>query len=104
MLAKGQDDLLAAINEVILRVVNDGTYQAAYDAAVAATGTEDFAASGFAYQIRSMVNQYSRTFHLADNEADGNISYRLFEGGTHGPEASNQYTWNGLMWFWNYPD
>ena len=69
-----------------------------------ATGTEDFAASGFAYQIRSMVNQYSRTFHLADNEADGNISYRLFEGGTHGPEASNQYTWNGLMWFWNYPD
>ncbi len=41
VLAKGQDDLLAAINEVILRVVNDGTYQAAYDAAVAATGTED---------------------------------------------------------------
>lgn len=68
-----------------------------------ATGTEDFAASGFAYQISSMVNQYSRTFHLADNEADGNISYRLYESGTHGPEASTQYTFNALMWFWNYP-
>ena len=30
-----------------------------------ATGTEDFAASGFSYQINSMVNDYSDTFHLA---------------------------------------
>ena len=66
-----------------------------------ATGTEDFAASGFAGQIRSMVNEYADTFHLADNEIDGNVSYRLQEGGTHGPEASNQYTFNGLLWFWN---
>ena len=66
-----------------------------------ATGTEDFAASGFSYQINSMVNEYSDTFHLADNEVEGNVSYRLYEGGTHGPEASNQYTFNGLLWFWN---
>ena len=66
-----------------------------------ATGTEDFAASGFSHQIHSMVNDYSRTFHLADNEVDGNVSYRLYKGGTHGPEASNQYTFNGLLWFWN---
>ena len=66
-----------------------------------ATGTEDFAASGFAYQIRSMVNDYSRTFHLANNEAEGNVSYRLYQGGTHGPEQSNQYTFNALLWFWN---
>lgn len=66
-----------------------------------ATGTEDFAASGFAGQIHSMVNEYADTFHLADNEIDGNVSYRLQEGGTHGPEASNQYTFNGLLWFWN---
>ena len=64
-----------------------------------ATGTEDFAASGFAYQISSMVNQYRRTFHLANNEAEGNVSYRLYEGGTHGPEASNQYTFNALILF-----
>ena len=66
-----------------------------------ATGTDDFAASGFEYQINSMVNDYSDTFHLADNEADGNVSFRLYEGGTHGPEALNQYTFNALLWFWN---
>lgn len=66
-----------------------------------ATGTEDFAASGFSYQINSMVNDYSDTFHLANNEACGNVSYRIYEGGTHGPEASNQYTFNALLWFWN---
>ena len=41
VLAKGQEDLLDAVNEVIDRVVSDGSYQAAYDAAVAATGTEE---------------------------------------------------------------
>ena len=35
------------------------------------------------------------------NEVDGNVSYRIYEGGTHGPEASNQYTFNALLWFWN---
>ena len=56
---------------------------------------------GFSYQINSMVNDYSDTFHLANNEVDGNVSYRIYEGGTHGPEASNQYTFNALLWFWN---
>ena len=45
--------------------------------------------------------EYSDTFHLANNDVDGNVSYRLYEGGTHGPEASNQYTFNALLWFWN---
>lgn len=66
-----------------------------------ATGTEDFAASGFSYQINSMVKDYSDIFHLADNEVDGNVSYRIYKGGTHGPEAASQYTYNGLLWFWN---
>ena len=39
VIAKGNEDLVAAINEVIDRVVGDGTYQAAYDAAVAASGS-----------------------------------------------------------------
>ena len=38
VIAKGNEDLVAAINEVIDRVVGDGSYQAAYDAAVASTG------------------------------------------------------------------
>ncbi len=38
VIAKGNEDLVAAINEVIAKVTADGSYQAAYDAAVAATG------------------------------------------------------------------
>lgn len=38
VIAKGNEDLVAAVNEVIAKVLEDGSYQAAYDAAVAATG------------------------------------------------------------------
>ena len=38
VIAKGNEDLVAAINEVITKVLEDGSYQAAYDEAVAATG------------------------------------------------------------------
>ena len=38
VIAKGNEDLVAAINEVIAKVTEDGSYQAAYDEAVAATG------------------------------------------------------------------
>lgn len=66
-----------------------------------ATGTDDFAGASFAAQIDSMVTSYSRSFRLADNEQDGNISYRLREGGTHNGEASMDYSLSGLSWFWN---
>ncbi|MBQ9301035.1 MAG: transporter substrate-binding domain-containing protein [Clostridia bacterium] len=38
VVAKGNEDLVAAINEVIAKVTADGSYQAAYDAAVADSG------------------------------------------------------------------
>lgn len=38
VIAKGNEDLVAAINEVVDRVTADGSYQAAYDAAVADSG------------------------------------------------------------------
>ncbi|MBO4837182.1 MAG: transporter substrate-binding domain-containing protein [Clostridia bacterium] len=38
VIAKGNEDLVAAINEVITKVLEDGSYQAAYDEAVAASG------------------------------------------------------------------
>lgn len=66
-----------------------------------ATGTDDFAGQSFQYQIESMAFEYGDHFHLGNNEAEANLSFRLQEGGTHGPEASNQYTFNGLLWFWN---
>ena len=66
-----------------------------------ATGTSDFAGSGFASQINSMVTRYSDVFHLANNEAEGNISFRLRDGGSHDEEANFDYTYNALCWFWN---
>ena len=38
VIAKGNEDFVAAVNEVIAKVLADGSYQAAYDAAAAATG------------------------------------------------------------------
>lgn len=66
-----------------------------------ATGTADFAGGGFSSQINSMVTRYSDVFHLANNEAEGNISFRLREGGDHDEEAYFDYTFNALCWFWN---
>ena len=66
-----------------------------------ATGTADFAESGFSSQINSMATRYSDVFHLANNEADGNLSFRLREGGSHDLRAHYDYTYNALCWFWN---
>jgi len=38
VMQQGNEDLVAIVNEVIAAVIADGSYQAAYDAAVAATG------------------------------------------------------------------
>ena len=66
-----------------------------------ATGTSDFAGNGFTYQINSMVTKYSDMFHLANNETEGNVSFRLREDGDHDEEANFDYTFNALCWFWN---
>jgi ABC-type amino acid transport/signal transduction systems, periplasmic component/domain len=41
VIAKGNEDLVGAVNEVIGKVLADGSYQAAYDEAVAATGAAE---------------------------------------------------------------
>ncbi len=41
VIAKGNEDLVGAVNEVIAKVLEDGSYQAAYDEAVAATGAAE---------------------------------------------------------------
>ncbi len=66
-----------------------------------ATGTEDFAGTSFAMQIESMAARYNDVFHLANNEKDGNLSFRLREGGTHGGKDAMDYSFAGLCWFWN---
>lgn len=66
-----------------------------------ATGTEDFAGASFAAQIESMSMRYTDIFHLSNNEKDGNLSFRLREGGTHSGEDAMDYSFAGLCWFWN---
>ena len=39
VIAKGNEDLVAAVNEVVNKVTSDGSYQAAYDEAVALAAT-----------------------------------------------------------------
>lgn len=67
----------------------------------AATGTEDFARASFTMQIESMATRDSDVFHLANNEKDGNLSFRIREGGTHGSQDAMDYSFAGLCWFWN---
>lgn len=66
------------------------------------TGTNDFAASAFERQIQSM-RDYTDSFRYADNEKDGNLTYRIKDGYSHDGEAAMEYTYNGLRWFWNMP-
>lgn len=63
------------------------------------TGTDDFAASAFERQIKNM-QDYTDSFKYADNERDGNLTYRKKEGYSHDGTASMEYTYNGLLRFW----
>lgn len=63
------------------------------------SGPDDFAYSGIKSQIQSMAS--NDMFTLADTEAEGNLAWREMDGYSHGREASNLYTYNGLMFFWN---
>lgn len=67
----------------------------------AMSGTDDFAYSAFAYQLASMLSVINGNFIEANNEADGNLAFRVQEGGTHTGEYASQYIYNGLCWFWN---
>ncbi len=67
----------------------------------AASGTDDFAYSAFRSQIMAMGSVPDGTFRFADNEADGNLSFLERKGYVHDATASEEYTYNGLCFFWN---
>lgn len=67
----------------------------------AMSGTDDFAYSAFAYQLAAMLSVIDGNFIEANKEADGNLAFRVQEGGTHTAEYASQYIYNGLCWFWN---
>lgn len=66
-----------------------------------ASGTNDFAYSAFKSQIMAMANDSDGFFRLAKTEADGNLSFLEREGYSHDGKASDEYTYNGLRFFWN---
>ena len=63
------------------------------------SGPDDFAYSGIKSQIESMAK--GAMFTYGDTEAEGNLAWREMDGYSHGREASNLYTYNGLQFFWN---
>lgn len=66
-----------------------------------ASGTDDFAYSAFKAQISAMGNVGDGTFRFANNEGEGNLAYLEREGYVHDGIASDEYTYNGLRFFWN---
>lgn len=67
----------------------------------AASGTDDFAYSAFKAQIMAMANNSGGMFKLAKNESEGNMSFLEREGYKHDAKANDEYTYNGLRFFWN---
>jgi len=65
------------------------------------TGTDDFEVGHFTRQIEGMLGMPSGNFIAADSEASGNIAFRIKDGYAHDGRAAMEYTYNGLMWFWN---
>ncbi len=68
---------------------------------IAASGTDDFAYSAFKAQIMAMANNSGGMFKLAKNESEGNMSFLEREGYKHDAKATDEYTYNGLRFFWN---
>lgn len=67
----------------------------------AASGTDDFAYSAFKAQIMAMANNSGGMFKLVKNESEGNMSFLEREGYKHDAKATDEYTYNGLRFFWN---
>lgn len=66
-----------------------------------ASGTNDFAYSAFKSQIMSMANDSDGFFRFSKTEDSGNLSFLEREGYSHDGRASEEYTYNGLRFFWN---
>lgn len=65
----------------------------------AASGTEDFAYSGFKSGVMAMGE--TDIFTFANNEQDGNLSFREREEYVHDGTAANEYMYNALCFFWH---
>lgn len=92
---------LTTDGDVMNEMVEDAGYGPEDFFIFAMSGTDDFAYSSFTRQIEAMAAVPGGNFVEADNEQEGNLAYRVQEGGTHSGEYASQYIYNGLCWFWN---
>lgn len=92
---------LTADGDFMDQIVKDAGYEPDEFFLYAMSGTEDFAYSSFARQIEAMLEVPEGSFTEADREEEGNLAFRVQEGGTHTGEYANQYIYNGLCWFWS---
>lgn len=88
------NDLIPAVEGKYSTYVEDTTPEA-----IAASGTNDFAYSGFENGIEAMRESDSGLFRFADNEAEGNLYY-LESDGDHSGYYAMLYFYNGLRWIW----
>ena len=89
----------AASTETYESVIKDSDHDWDDFFIFAASGTNDFAYSGFKNGIDAMRESDSGLFRFADNEAEGNLYY-LESGGDHSGEYAMLYFYNGLRWIW----
>ncbi|SCP95402.1 alpha/beta hydrolase [Anaerobium acetethylicum] len=67
----------------------------------AITGTDDFECGHFTRQLEGMLGMSSGNFISTDSEESGNVAFRIKDGYSHDGRAAMEYTYNGLLWFWN---
>lgn len=89
----------AASTEIYESVVKDSGHDWDDFFIFAASGTNDFAYSGFKNGIDAMSEGDSGIFRFADNEQDGNLYY-LESDGDHSGLYAMLYFYNGLRWIW----
>lgn len=92
---------LTTDGEYMADIVRDSGHEPDDFFIFAASGTDDFAYSAFKQQIMAMGSVEDAVFVFSDNERGGNLAFREREGYVHDGKASNEYTYNGLMFFWN---
>ena len=92
---------LSSDGEFLEGIVENSGYTSDDFFIFAMTGTDDFAYSGFKNQIDAMAGSANGVFVEADSEAEGNLAHREREGYRHDGAASDEYTYNGLRFFWN---
>lgn len=90
---------ITANGDVMARMVKKQGFSADDFFIFAASGTADFAYSGFTAQIRAMA-ACRDTFIFAPNEQAGNLYYLVAPGGTHGPANALEDFYNALIQVW----